>query len=111
MCFSQFSDEMQDYKSTHGFEHEREHCLDIFRANAGDIFNLDIPQDDDFGEVVRRRCPVNSFELLSSPVPNPQGPAPTQSNPVKISSKGTGADTKILWATTPPITFKHEGGL
>ena len=34
--------------------------------------------------------------------PNPQGPAPTQSNPVKISSKGTGADTKILWATTHP---------
>ena len=32
---------------------------------------------------------------------NPQSPAPTQSNPVKISSKGTGADTKILWATTP----------
>ena len=48
--------------------------------------------------------------------PNPQGPVPTQSNPVKISSKGTGADTKILWATTtppphPPPTFKHEGGL
>ena len=64
MCFSQFSDEMQDYKSTHGFEHEREHCLDIFRANAGDIFNLDIPQDDDFGEVVRRRCPVKSFEYF-----------------------------------------------
>ena len=47
---------------------------------------------------------------------NPKGPAPTQSNPVKISSKGTGADTKILWATTtttttPPPTFKHEGGL
>ena len=43
--------------------------------------------------------------------PNPQGPAPTQSNPVKISSKGTGADTKILWATTTPppthpITFR-----
>ena len=35
--------------------------------------------------------------------PNPQGPAPTQSNPVKISSKGTGADTKILGhPTTPP---------
>ena len=46
-----------------------------------------------------------------SQIPNPHGPAPTQSNPVKISSKGTGADTKILWATTPPITFKHKGGL
>ena len=62
MCFSQFSDEMQDYKSTHSFEHEREHCLDIFRANAGDIFNLDIPPDDDFGEVVRRRYPVYTFD-------------------------------------------------
>ena len=42
-----------------------------------------------------------------SQIPNPQGPAPTQSNPGKISSKGTGADTKILWATTtpPPYNF------
>ena len=39
------------------------------------------------------------FCQAPSQIPNPQGPAPTQSNPVKISSKGTGADTKILWAT------------
>ena len=54
---------MQEYKSIHGFEDEREHCLDIFRANAGDIFNLEIPPDDDFGEVVRRRYPVNIFNF------------------------------------------------
>ena len=53
---------MQEYKSIHGFEDEREHCLDIFRANAGDIFNLEIPPDDGFGEVVRRRYPVNMFD-------------------------------------------------
>ena len=40
-------------------------------------------------------------------------PQPSQTQ-IQISSKGTGADTKILWAThptTPPPTFKHEGGL
>ena len=58
---------MQEYKSIHGFEDEREHCLDIFRANAGDIFNLEIPPDDDFGEVVRRRYPVNIFLSSSGP--------------------------------------------
>ena len=42
-----------------------------------------------------------------SQIPNPQGPAPSQSNPVKISSKGTGADTKILWATTHPTHPTH----
>ena len=62
MCFFLFFYEMQDYKSTHSFEHERELCLDMFRANAGDIFNLDIPPDDDFGEVVRRRYPVYTFD-------------------------------------------------
>ena len=50
------------------------------------------------------------------PRPKTQTPKaqPSQANPVKISSKGTGADTKILWATHHPthlITFKHEGGL
>ena len=40
--------------------------------------------------------------------PNPQGPDPTQSNPVKISSKGTGADTKILWATHPQLLSMKE---
>ena len=57
-----------------------------------------------------RGPPEGDYNLLigycqaPSQIPNPQGPAPTQSNPVKISSKGTGADTKILWATTttPP---------
>ena len=46
-----------------------------------------------------------------SPNPNPQGPAPTQSNPVKISSKGTGADTKILWVQTEAssTTECHNG--
>ena len=32
----------------------------------------------------------------------------------KVKTKGTWADTKIPWATTPPphpITFKHEGVL
>ena len=29
-------------------------------------------------------------------------------NPVKISSKGTGADTKILWATTHPTPPTHN---
>ena len=43
---------------------------------------------------------TETTKKLSSPVPKPKGPAPTQSNPVKISSKGTGADTKILWAQT-----------
>ena len=38
--------------------------------------------------------------ILSSPSP-------------KSPIQGTGADTKILWATTPPhlITFEHEGVL
>ena len=61
--------------------------------------------------------------LVVKPCPKTQTPKAQpqpQLNPVKISSKGTGADTKILWAThhhpTPPpphhpITFKHEGGL
>ena len=40
-----------------------------------------------------------------SQIPSPLSPAPTQSNPVKISSKGTGADTKILWATHPPPPY------
>ena len=37
------------------------------------------------------------------PRPKTQTPKaqPSQANPVKISSKGTGADTKILWATHP----------
>ena len=47
---------------------------------------------------------------LSSPVPepfdpNPKGPVPTLSNP--ISSKGTGADTKILWAWRDPMLWKN----
>ena len=48
---------------------------------------------------------------MSSPVPKPKPPKPSP-NPVKpsqISSKGTGADTKILGhptTTTPPTTFK-----
>ena len=56
---------------------------------------------------------TNLYCQAPSQIPNPQGPAPTQSNPIKISFKGTGADTKILWAThpTPPPTFKHKGGL
>ena len=37
-----------------------------------------------------------------SQIPNPQGPAPTQSNPIQIPNPRTGADTKILWATTHP---------
>ena len=45
---------------------------------------------------------------ISAKNPNPQGPSPTQSNPVKIRSKGTGADTKILWATTPPHPPTHN---
>ena len=32
-----------------------------------------------------------------SQIPNPQGPAPTQSNPIQIPNPRTGADTKILW--------------
>ena len=66
-----------------------------------------------YGEITQRYLLIQYCQAPSQ-IPNPQGPAPTQSNPVKISSKGTGADTKILWATTPPphpITFKHEGGL
>ena len=51
---------------------------------------------------------VYTFCQAPSQNPNPQGPAPTQSNPVKISSKGTGADTKILWATTHPTPLTHN---
>ena len=51
--------------------------------------------------IFRSRSGIRYCQALSQ-IPDPQGPAPTQSNPVKISSKGTGADTKILWATTPP---------
>ena len=58
----------------------------------------------------------NCQALVPNPLsPNPLGPAPTQSSPVKgpISSKGTGADTKILWAThhptTHPITLRRSG--
>ena len=29
----------------------------------------------------------------------------------KPKTKGPWADTKIPWATTPPITFKHDGGV
>ena len=49
---------------------------------------------------------------IVKPLPKTQTPKPSP-NPVKpsqISSKGTGADTKILWATTTPpphpITFR-----
>ena len=45
-------------------------------------------------DIICRNCQA------PSQIPNPQGPAPTQSNPVKISSKGTGADTKILHLLT-----------
>ena len=42
-------------------------------------------------------------------VPSP--PVPSPKSPIQ----GTGADNKVLWATThpptPPITFKHEGVL
>ena len=38
----------------------------------------------------------------------PKAQPPTQSNPVKISSKGTGADTKILWATHPTHPPTHN---
>ena len=41
--------------------------------------------------------------LLSSPVPKPPRPNP---NPEPSSkTKGIGADTKILWATSPPPTY------
>ena len=43
-----------------------------------------------------------NVEILSSPVPNPKGPAPTQSNPVKNSSKGTGLTLKSYGPPTPP---------
>ena len=58
-------------------------------------------------------CPGWGYCQAPSQIPNPQGQAPTQSNPVKISSKGTGADTKILWAThhhhpTPKLLSMKE---
>ena len=34
---------------------------------------------------------IYTYCQAPSQIPNPQSPAPTQSNPVKISSKGTGA--------------------
>ena len=43
----------------------------------------------------------NKYCQAPSQIPNPKGPASTQSNPVKICSKGTGADTKILGHPTP----------
>ena len=46
--------------------------------------------------------------LLSSPVPEPQ-PQPSQIQfKDQISSKGTGADTKMLWATTQPHHVQVE---
>ena len=51
---------------------------------------------------------LHSKCVLSSPVPKPKPPKPSP-NPVKpsqISSKGTGADTKILGNPTHPITFR-----
>ena len=52
---------------------------------------------------------IDLWIILSSPVPKPKPPKPSP-NPVKpsqISSKGTGADNKILWATHHhPITFR-----
>ena len=56
------------------------------------------------GPVVKP-CP----QTLSAQTPQVQPqPSPTQSNPVQtqISPKGTGADTKIMWATTPPTNCK-----
>ena len=76
------------------------------------------------GQVAKQPKATNMRELVISknllyivkPRPKtltPKGPAPTQSNPVKIRFKGTGADTKILWATTNPphhpITFLRSG--
>ena len=63
-------------------------------------------------------------QTLCPQIPQAQ-PQPSQTQfKGPISSKGTGADTKILWATTiqpavplysrlchPPITFRHEGGV
>ena len=45
---------------------------------------------------------------LSSPIPKPKPPEPSPNpvEPSQISSKGTGADTKILGHPTPPTTFK-----
>ena len=55
---------------------------------------LDLPQ------VLSANIGKNQKSIVK-PRPKTQTPKaqpPTQSNPVKISSKGTGADTKILWA-------------
>ena len=48
-------------------------------------------------------------DLLSGPI---QSPSPVQTNPKVKQSKGFGlsTNTKNKWATTPHITFNHEGG-
>ena len=47
--------------------------------------------------------------LLSSPVPKPLVPKPPRPNPNPVEpsskTKGIGAATKILWATSPPPTY------
>ena len=49
-------------------------------------------------QVCKPNCSFIPLAFCQAPSQNPppQGQAPTQSNPVKISSKGTGADTIIL---------------
>ena len=42
-------------------------------------------------------------------IDKPEAKSQSQSNPEKIKWEfGLWAVTKISWATTPPITFKHE---
>ena len=56
-----------------------------------------------FTSLFRRKCwfLIIICTILSSPSPNPAQPRPSHTQ-IPISSKGTGADTKILWATTTP---------
>ena len=74
------------------------------------------PARPDLGPNLLYLASSRGWIFLSSPGPKPQTPKP--------KTKGPRADTKISWATThrlwllhidsgftPPITFKHEGGV
>ena len=66
--------------------------------------------DEDDTMILEEEDGGKSLSVLSSPVPKPKPPKPSP-NPVKpsqISSKGTGADTKILWATHPTTPPPHH---
>ena len=108
-CYTDFDKQFPDIcgafvDKTSEVTESRKLCMN---SNASGSFSNCMQFVKTEGPIILEKC-ISSGEKVRIIIvkPRPQSP---KSQTQKPKTKGPWADTKISWATTPHITFKHEG--